>query len=243
MPGIALKTSWLAAAAGVLLLVPSVAGAHALLLDPPPRSAEDGNKTGPCDTTPIAAPTRTAYAPGQTFTLEFMETIDHPGHFRVAFAPEGEVGFDQNILVDNIADKVGGNMNYQVQVTLPTTPCENCTLQLIQCMTDGGQPCSNYYSCANIRIGADVPDAGPGPGPGTADAAPGAPDAGVGSGADGGNPVDNGVGDPPGIGCSAAGGGRGSTSPLTVAAMLGFGAAFLLVRRELRRARVRCDGE
>ena len=145
----------------VLCAVPSLASAHALLKEPPPRSEEDGNKVGPCDTTPVADPPRTTYAPGQTIEVEFIETVDHTGSFRIAFSPDGDTGFDENVLVPEIADPNNPvPMNRKVLVTLPTTPCENCVLQLIQCMKDGGATqCSNYYSCANIRIDASAPPA------------------------------------------------------------------------------------
>ena len=58
-------------------------------------------------------------------------------------------------LVEPIADKVGGR--YTQQVTLPTTPCNNCTLQLMQIMTTTEPYNSFYYQCADIVISGDVP--------------------------------------------------------------------------------------
>ena len=59
-------------------------------------------------------------------------------------------------MVEPIADKSGGH--YSQSITLPTTPCENCTLQLIQVMTTSVPYNSFYFQCADIRItGAAVP--------------------------------------------------------------------------------------
>jgi hypothetical protein len=140
---------------------------------------------------------------GSTITVTFQETIQHPGYFRIAFSPDGLSGFDQHILVPMIADTDG--LNYSAQVHLPSTSCDNCSLQLIQCM-DGSLPpiasCNNYYSCSDIVLTGGSPggsaDAGPS---GRADAGgPGDP-----SGADSGPSADPGVGPPPELGCGVAG--------------------------------------
>ena len=84
------------------------------------------------------------FKPGQTITVSWDETINHPGHYRISFDSNG-TGFPDpksftdydsgpTDLVDNIADKNGGA--YTQQVTLPNISCMNCTLQVIQVMTD-----------------------------------------------------------------------------------------------------------
>jgi hypothetical protein len=171
-----------------LVLVPSLAHAHTVLLDPPPRDPNQ-IKVFPCGGAgPSAAASgqRTTYAAGSTITVEFSEFVQHPGYFRIAFSPNGLDGFDQHVLVPMIADT--NDEHYSVQVTLPDTPCDNCSLQLIQCMDASMPPvasCSNYYSCADLVLtgAAGRPDAGPPPPPGTPDAdvenppSPGSPDA------------------------------------------------------------------
>jgi len=206
MKRLLIVSSFLVAAA------PAAVSAHAKLLDPPPRSAADGNKVGPCDTTPDPNAATTTYMAGSTINVEWMETIEHPGRYRIAFAPTNDTGFDDNILMEVVDDKTAP-ANWSVPVTLPSTPCEGCTLQLIQCMTAAGAdpataPCSNYYSCANIRLVTVADDAGPD----APDAGADAPDAGAaGPDASGGGGDDDGTGDPPGLGvCSAAPGGHGS---------------------------------
>lgn len=160
----------------------------------------------------------TTFAPGATITVTWLETIDHPGYFRIAFQPNGQVfgippagagaggfptvnqeGVDATnqsiVLKDRIAD---GTLS--TTVTLPNMECANCTLQFIQVMTDSPpytiDALSNdiYFNCADITLSTTpgAPDAGPGAGP---DAGAGGPDAGTG----GTGSVDG--------GCSTSGGG------------------------------------
>jgi uncharacterized protein (TIGR03382 family) len=141
-----------------LLLVAGTAHAHIEMTNPIPRST--AQKTGPCG---AAGSTRSAnvttFAPGETITVEWTETVDHPGHFRIAFDDDGSDAFlnpnnpDDNFpstLIDQIADKAGGR--YTQQVTLPSTPCTNCTLQLVQVMTTAIPYNSFYFQCADLVI-------------------------------------------------------------------------------------------
>src|SRR2546423_304929 len=114
-------------------LMPALAFSHSFLTSPTPRNSV-ANKTGPCGVPPNG--TRTNFSPGQTITVTWTETIDHPGHYRLAFAPANDTGFDQNVLLDNIPNPAGAQATNSTQITLPTTPCTGCTLQLIQVMTN-----------------------------------------------------------------------------------------------------------
>lgn len=186
--------------------------AHVQLDQPTRRQTElSGSgleqKTWPCGRNARSANV-TVLQPGQTITVRWTETIQHPGHFRIAFDQDGQDGFqdpvcltncdtlssptfdfnnDPGILMDNIPDQVTDT--YEVQVTLPNVECENCTLQLIQVMydkppytTEPDDPLSDdmYYQCADLalRPGGASPDAG-GPFDGGEDAAPPEEDAGV----------------------------------------------------------------
>jgi hypothetical protein len=161
-----------------LLLLCGTASAHITLTYPTPRTEEQ--KTGPCGAGGSKRGTQVAtFAPGATITLEWDETIDHPGHYRIAFDNEGDDVFvNPKVPTDNfaftleepIADKVGGH--YTQQITLPTTPCERCTLQLMQIMTTQVPYNSFYYQCADIRIG-EGGDPGGEPGEPGEPAAPG----------------------------------------------------------------------
>jgi len=153
----------------VVMLLSGTAAAHVTLTSPPPRTLD--NKAGPCGAAGSVRGNKvTTYAPGATITVEWDETIDHPGHYRIAFDDDGDdvfvnpVGPDDHFpgtLVEPIADKAGGH--YQQQVTLPTTPCARCTLQLMQIMTTQVPYNSFYYQCADIAIAEGGDPGGPPP--------------------------------------------------------------------------------
>ena len=128
----------------------------------PPRSTSSGLKSGPCGG--IAATTeasqRTILTAGEDVTLSWEETINHPGWFRIAFSPAGDSGFEANILKDNITDDQNGPVSYSdpttyhkysTSIVVPDGPCETCSLQLIQYMTENDPP-TLYYSCADVQI-------------------------------------------------------------------------------------------
>jgi MYXO-CTERM domain-containing protein len=142
------------------------AAAHVELLVPTARYSPDFQKSPPCghpDNPPGAGPVAT-YQAGETITIVFDEFINHPGHYRVALDPTGTDAFvsptgfqdyynSPEVLLDAIPDMNGGM--YSVEVTLPDTPCDPCTLQLIQVMNDGAWGPGNsdlYFQCADIVI-------------------------------------------------------------------------------------------
>jgi uncharacterized membrane protein YgcG len=142
----------------VLVLLSGTASAHITMTSPTPRTTE--NKTAPCGAGATRGTKVAAFAPGETITVEWDETVDHPGHYRIAFDNDGDDVFvnpnnpNDNFpftLMEPIADKVGGH--YTQKITLPTTPCSNCTLQLMQIMTTQVPYNSFYYQCADITIG------------------------------------------------------------------------------------------
>jgi hypothetical protein len=151
----------------VLLLLSGTASAHITMTSPSPRTLD--NKVGPCG---AAGSTRGStvktFAPGATITVEWDETVDHPGHYRIAFDDDGDDVFvnpnnpNDNFpftLMEPIADKEGGH--YTQAITLPTTPCANCTLQLMQIMTTDVPYNSFYYQCADIAIAEGGDPGGP----------------------------------------------------------------------------------
>ena len=84
-------------------------------------------------------------------------TIGHPGHFRIAFSLASDADFDTNILFDNIQHGVDvdpATNIFSKTIKLPNIQCTDCTLQLIQVMTDRSPP-TNYYSCADIQLTFD----------------------------------------------------------------------------------------
>jgi hypothetical protein len=204
--------------AAAFVLVPGVAHAHITLNDPQARNPADDLKAGPCGLATGDARTTdpekiTTYTAGETIEIQFTETVQHNSHYRVQLSSTGNAGFvdptgyddrelGPNDLYQSEDDPAPGGFTpeeHTIEVTLPNEPCEECTLQLIQVMTDkapftaGGDDI--YYQCADIVIL-------PGEGGGTGGAGSGG-----GDGAGGGD----GVG---GSGGTAAGGALGSGGAL-----------------------------
>ena len=175
-----------------MLWMTTIALAHMAIEEPAPRYPSDGstaNKACPCgvgdsnrfcdDPNDRSDPDRstdvTTYTAGDTITMTWRETIGHAGRWRVAFDADGAdmTDFNGTILLD-IPDPAGtagntGNGNlWEVQVTLPDLPCDNCTLQLVQ-MMDGNtvdpvaDPIgrSSYYQCADIVLLSDTEEPAP----------------------------------------------------------------------------------
>jgi hypothetical protein len=167
------------------------AAAHISMTSPSPRFDDGDNKWCPCGTAgdgtsgPVTRPNNGCemsavdterggdvhtYAPGETIVVEWHETIGHKGRMRVAFDPDGadQNAFDDNVLVD-LADPDGntGNMEdgdrWCTEVELPTAPCDNCTLQLVQVMNGNDADevtdvfgTDTYFQCANLVISGDA---------------------------------------------------------------------------------------
>ena len=146
-----------------LALAPVAASAHIALMSPPPRHTQQ--KTGPCGVADDQrGDTITTFMPGETITLVWQETIDHPSHYRIAFDADGfddfvdpktadELYSNAAVLLDGIPDMKGGM--YMAEVTLPDVECDTCTLQLIQVMKDKppfGDGNDMYYQCADVVL-------------------------------------------------------------------------------------------
>jgi hypothetical protein len=167
------------------MLLMGVAHAHIALVSPAPAIIEDGTgdpqKSAPCGGeggTPSGIVT--TFAPGQTITVEWVETVYHPGHFRIAFAADRSqfqdpmVTLDANqvsvsasvedppvapVLFDNLFPRSGNGTEgtrFRQDVTLPNLACEKCTLQLIQFMAAHGPPNYIYHHCADIQLKASA---------------------------------------------------------------------------------------
>ena len=88
----------------ISLVLPAWAFAHARLTSPTPRNTA-ANKTGPCGVARTANATN--FMPGQTITVTWAETVNHPGYYRIAFSPSADMGFDANVLLNNIPNPAG----------------------------------------------------------------------------------------------------------------------------------------
>jgi hypothetical protein len=178
-----IRSSLPAAVALAVSSLSSLASAHIELLEPPARyeMARSGdNKACPCGdgtsnrTCSVAGERSddnrsdrvTALVAGETLTVRFNEYIGHSGRYRIAFDEEGADLEDFNAHpLEDIPDPVGRDGNtgdgsfWEIPITVPDTPCESCTLQLIQ-MMDGNMEDpvedpvgrSSYYACADITI-------------------------------------------------------------------------------------------
>jgi MYXO-CTERM domain-containing protein len=151
----------LALGLGVMVFVSaSGAAAHIELDSPAVRVA--GMKTGPCGATSSRAtdPAKiTTIKPGQTVTIQWHETVAHPGFFRIAFSEDGTT-FPTDpsdppaaaaFPVLAIIPKVGGQTTYSADITMPDMECDSCTIQLIQYMQRHAPP-PYYYQCADIVL-------------------------------------------------------------------------------------------
>jgi hypothetical protein len=160
-----------------VLVVTSSVFAHARLKTPMPRNNSDLLKdpNGPCGNVPRTA-LNTQYTAGQVIPVAFEETVTHAGCFTVNFSEANDSTFTRLKTVTH-SNAGGTPRQYTTNATLPAgITCANCTLQLVQFMLtnyDGGAcppatiPAgSRYYSCADIRVVAAVPDAGSGGGAG-----------------------------------------------------------------------------
>jgi hypothetical protein len=124
----------------------------------------------------------TTFHAGETISVEWQETVYHPGYFRISLAPVSPADatstefpdpaltdtenchFDHslvqtephdNVLADGLhmaSDQNGTNRSLTAEVKLPDEPCEHCTLQLVQVME--GHPASScfYFHCAEIKV-------------------------------------------------------------------------------------------
>jgi len=228
-------------------------------------------KLGPCGdeydgTDAGGGPTNvvTPFAPGQTITLQWTEVISHAGWFRIALAADRNDFVDPPVQVDSngnsadagiedppvppiIADGIykhamGSPKTWPpYTITLPTTPCAKCTIQIIQVMLDHPSNLGNlpdgapnpdgflYHHCMDVSIGAS------GSGSSGSSSGAGVGDAGASSSSSGGAGLSGPEGAAPnsssGCGCALM-----ATPPLAGGALSLVGLAALVKRRRGRRS-------
>jgi MYXO-CTERM domain-containing protein len=168
----------------VVTLAPARSDAHFHLETPAASLDQDqsGNpqKAPPCgqDATATETGIITPYQAGTTVTITLNETIFHPGHYRVAIAPNdpselpdeppvtpGSTECGSTTIMDPpvfpvLADGVllhdapfGGPQT--IEVTLPDDlECEHCTLQILEFMSNHAASCF-YHHCATIAVQAE----------------------------------------------------------------------------------------
>ena len=128
-----------------------------------PRGSGFAEKTGPCGVmpgtiTPLPRSANVTFLKtGQQITLSWTEMIKHPGHFVISLSQAGSKNFVPLTGFDNIPENpaLPAPAKYSATLTVPNTVCTDCTIQLIQVMTETNPP-SNYYSCTDITISTIV---------------------------------------------------------------------------------------
>jgi hypothetical protein len=156
--------------AGLLVGAAPLASAHVQIRAPLQRT--DLQKDGPCGAVgSVRGANVCTFRPGQTITIAWDETVEHPGHFRVAFDTDGQdfinpttpADTDPTVIHNAIPDRdveVDGKRRYTIDVTFPDLECDNCTLQLLQIMSTAATYVEDdlYYQCADIVLSNAAPE-------------------------------------------------------------------------------------
>jgi len=184
---------WLLAAVFVAGILPVSADAHFTLLTPASWLIEnklgDPQKAAPCGGT-LADPGTpsnivTPVTGGSMLTIRMMETIYHPGHYRVALAvnsrdelpadpptvtretekgPRSVSTTIQNpvqppLLADGLFPHTTRPTEpWEASIQLPNITCEKCTLQVVEFMAEHPgvrEGGFSYHHCADLKITAD----------------------------------------------------------------------------------------
>jgi MYXO-CTERM domain-containing protein len=218
---------------GAMTILSSAAHAHFNLLSPPASSmtSEGGKGAPPCGPdSPSANPMKVQG--GHLLPIKIVETIMHPGHYRIALAMNSPSELPKDppvvapsnvsmsttiqmpavfpVLVDGVFAHNNGAapLTYQMDLMLPNITCTKCTLQVIEFMRDHGpNPGGGYFyhHCADLQITADpaLPSADGGAGSSADASADARADAGAGR-------ADSSVADTGATGTGGAGGSGGT---------------------------------
>jgi hypothetical protein len=180
------------------LLFTQPANAHFKLLRPASWLNEDatggpqkGSPCGPGNNRPLfgddiqpipASAAVTTFHAGETITVQWQETIYHPGYFRISIAPTEaaaattahfpdppltdlqdchydnaavQTGPHDNVLADGLymaSGQEGAIRTLEQDVRLPDAPCDRCTLQVMQVMEGHPGASCFYFHCADLTI-------------------------------------------------------------------------------------------
>jgi hypothetical protein len=179
--------------AALVGIVPTMAHAHFKLMEPASWLIEnergDPQKAGPCGGTnnDYGKPSYivTKVKGGSKLHLKILETIYHPGHYRVALAVNSPTELPLDAKVETIMTEKGPRsvsaeiMNpvrmpvladglfphtaaikepLEADIQLPNINCKKCTLQVAQFMADhalNNPGGYSYHHCADLAITAD----------------------------------------------------------------------------------------
>ncbi len=181
------------AAAALAVGAPALVHAHFTLMEPASWLVEnrlgDPQKLGPCGGTSADAgmPTNSVsnVQGNSKLHIKLLETVFHPGHYRVALAvnsrtelpPDPEVvtrdsergpwsvsaTIDKSPKAPVLADGLFVHTTkptdpFETDVQLPNINCKKCTLQIVQFMAEHGYNKDGgyyYHHCADLQITAD----------------------------------------------------------------------------------------
>lgn len=138
-----------------LLLVSQNAFSHARLKaagNVPARSANAGLKIAPCGGVARTLNSK-SFVAGSTISVDWEETINHPGRFEIYFSEANDANW---VLLKTVSDTMDLTNDLPhsstTTVTLPNVPCTACTIQLVQVMTENPMAPSLYYSCGDVQL-------------------------------------------------------------------------------------------
>lgn len=148
-----------------LLMFPAAAGAHFSLVYPSARYPDQFGE--PCGRNPDTGRDNvTVLQSGSSLTISATQTIGHPGYFRVSFDADGQNDFVNppfygvfyiapSVLLDNIPVPPA-SAPLSVTITLPNIECSNCTLQVLEVLSDHYPPWGDgddlHYQCADLVL-------------------------------------------------------------------------------------------
>jgi hypothetical protein len=152
---------------------------------------QKGSPCGPGNTRPFvgddvqpipASGAVTTFHAGETITVQWQETVYHPGYFRISLAPTDPASATNanfpnpalsdpdNCIYDKAAVATGPHDNVLADglfmvdaqdaptrslmqdVKLPDEPCDPCTLQVVQVMEAHPEQSCFYFHCAEIKV-------------------------------------------------------------------------------------------
>ena len=170
----------------VVLSIGSASRAHIDLLSPPPRTGGRGNAyldSAPCgQRDPGRSSDRVSvFRPGETISVSWDAYVQHPSYFRLSFDVDGDDSFSDRastpadparddpsrlpqaegeLILDYVRDPGGELSHVERSIRLPSEPCAECTLQLLQFIYDLPLDEATYYQCVDLVLeGEPIPPA------------------------------------------------------------------------------------
>src|SRR4051812_49253273 len=147
---------------GMVIFLPSPAEAHFTLVQPASWLATDNGGKGapPCgEGTPSNVVTKAQG--GHSLPVTMIETVIHPGHYRIALSVDArtELPIDPDVFADDSDESISAsirdpaqipvladglfphttaplNATWQTAIVLPNINCARCTLQVIEFMAE-----------------------------------------------------------------------------------------------------------